>query len=160
MLKTCKECKRLFKGSGELCSKCKNETSHNKPLGTCKACGIVTANRVEEYCFTCAFIKVDHFKIAKAYLYLNPKVTVQALSEATGIPVLEITNYVSQGRLDISDEASQVNEDKVCLDCGKVIDHGNLCLFCKRNREELSALRNMTQENTEKKNKFFVKRDN
>jgi adenine-specific DNA methylase len=94
-------------------------------------------------------------------LYLNPRVTVKALSEATGISVLEINRYVKEGRLDISDEVSQVNNKKVCLDCGQVIDYGNLCLFCKKNREELKQSKNMNEnQNQKNKNKFFTKRDN
>jgi len=161
MLKTCQECKRLFEGNGQLCSKCKTSTNNNKTLGTCKSCSIVTVNRIEDYCFTCAFDQVDHFKIAKTYLYLNPRVTVKALSEATGISVLEINRYVKEGRLDISDEVSQVNKEKICLDCGQVIDYGNLCLFCKKNREELKQSKNMNEnQNQKNKNKFFTKRDN
>jgi len=160
MLITCKECKRLFKGSGDVCSKCENSSNaHNKPLKTCKACGIVTVNHVEEFCFTCAIDTVDHFKIAKEYLYLNPGVTAKALAEATGISILEINSYIRAGRLDISNEPSQVNEEKVCLDCGQVIDHGNLCLFCKKNREALNEMKYLNKDQEENnKNKFFIKK--
>ena len=160
MLKTCKECKRLFKGSGDLCSKCKTSKDHKKELGHCKTCDILTVNRVEGYCFTCAIDKVDHFKIAKAYLYLNPKVTAKALSEATGVPISEIKRYIKEERLDISAEVSQVNKEKVCLDCGIVIDYGNFCVFCKKKREELNQLKNSNKsQNQKKKNKFFINRN-
>ncbi|MGM0380279.1 MAG: hypothetical protein ACQEQE_11080, partial [Bacillota bacterium] len=125
-----------------------------------KNCGVITRNRVEGYCFNCAIDEVDHFKIAREYLYINPGVSIKGLSKATGVPVEEINNYVRQGRLDVKEGVS-ASDKKVCIDCGKEIENGSLCLACKRNREALDKLKNNKpkenkKDKKDKKNKFFL----
>lgn len=160
MLKKCEVCERLFKGEGDTCSKCKNKKGATRELGECKDCGVITKNRVEGYCFNCALDEVDHFKIAREYLYLNPGVSIKGLSKATGVPVEEINNYVREERLDIKEGVS-ASDKRVCVDCGKEIKNGSLCLSCKRNREELDKLKNSKpkEKKKEKKNKFFLNKD-
>jgi len=158
MLKTCIECKRLFKGEGEVCSKCEEKIEDTRELGECLSCSVITINKVDGYCYKCAINRVDHFKIVKEYLYFNPKVSVKALSSATGVPVNEINAFVAENKIDVSEGAA--NGKKLCIDCGKEIDHGNMCMPCKRNREALDKIKsgsNVTKD--VKKVKFFIKND-
>lgn len=155
MLKKCEECGRLFKGEGKTCTKCETQEKNTRKLGDCEKCGVITRNRVEGYCFSCAIDVVDHFKIAREYLYINPGVSVKELSKATGVPIAKINKYVKEERLDM-DEGQSGRDKKVCVDCGKEIKKGNLCLSCKRNKEELDEIKNSKPKEEKKENKFFL----
>ncbi|OON95699.1 MAG: hypothetical protein ATN36_00915 [Epulopiscium sp. Nele67-Bin005] len=97
-LKLCRRCKSLFQYTG------------GKPI--CTAC-----KKEEE----------QQFMEIRDYLRDNPKATFVSCSDATGVPVKLIEDFIKEGRLVLSPSSPMAPQ---CETCGKDITTGRLCQQC------------------------------
>lgn len=80
-------------------------------------------------CPNCAKKMDEKFNEVKAYIYDNPGVGIQEVSEAMEVSVNLIKKWVREERLTFA-EGSAVGLD--CERCGKTILSGRFCEECKR----------------------------
>lgn len=97
---TCKECRRLF----------------NYLSGV-------------QLCTDCRRKQEEKFQEVKRYLRENPGASLEQLSESCGVKGGYVTQWVREGRLELSDCAEA---DIRCRRCGTTIPGGRLCGRCKR----------------------------
>lgn len=94
----------------------------------CRRCG-----RIYQYvggkplCYDCKEEDEKDFQKVKDYLYEHPNASMSIVSEATGISVSTIRQYLRDERLMIS-ESSPVGID--CESCGVSIKTGRYCKEC------------------------------
>lgn len=101
----------------------------------CKKCG-----RVYNYiggppiCNVCSQQDEQDFKRVKEYLYDNPGASMSQVSEALEVSVEKITRYLREGRLEITEDSSNLFLE--CESCGKAIRSGRFCKDCGKELEK------------------------
>jgi len=93
----------------------------------CPRCGRVFTKIRSPVCPACEKEEEESFDAIKQYINDNPGCTLAELAEATGSSARRITQYIREGRLEISKGMS--GEIK-CDKCGKPITRGRYCDSC------------------------------
>lgn len=96
---------------------------------TCKVCGTLF-NYVSglPLCTACMKEIDDKFPQVKQYIYENPGVGIQQVSEENKIPIAIIKKWVKEERLSFTEGSSIAVE---CERCGRMILSGRYCDECK-----------------------------
>lgn len=93
----------------------------------CTRCGKVFLPVLgRRYCPECAEAEIAEFESVKEHLRKHPGASVLQVSEATGVPVKKIREYVKEGRLVSASEDWNISCDR----CGKPIARGRFCDDC------------------------------
>jgi len=93
----------------------------------CPRCGRVFTKIRNNVCPACEKIEEETFNVLKAYIEENPLCNMGQLSEATKVPIKRITQYIRDGRLEIS---QGMQGEIACSTCGKPIKTGRYCEAC------------------------------
>lgn len=95
----------------------------------CKSCGrLFNYLGGEPLCPKCLNSLEDKFAIVKEYIYDNPGVGIQLISEELEVSVAQIKKWIRDERLSFSDDSSIGLE---CESCGTLIKTGRFCNLCK-----------------------------
>jgi flagellar operon protein (TIGR03826 family) len=98
-------------------------------LDYCPRCGKLFSRTIREICFNChQELEKDYERVVQ-FLKENPGLTLNELSDATGVGVKQITRWVREGRISI---AMAPNLVIACEVCGTPIREGTLCESCRR----------------------------
>lgn len=135
-------CAILPQKEGELMNQLKN----------CTMCGRLFVRTVRPICPSC--YKELEAQYRKVYNYLrqkeNRQATIYEVSEATGVSVPQIKEFIREGRLHI---AEFPNMGYPCESCGTIIREGRICEPCRKKfhgvAEKLSQA--LAKSSTEKK---------
>lgn len=93
----------------------------------CPRCGRLFTSLRGNVCQGCEKAEEESFQTLKEYIDENPFCTLAELAEGTKISVKRITQYIRDGRLEIS---KGMHEDIGCEKCGKPITRGRYCDNC------------------------------
>jgi len=97
------------------------------PLVNCQKCGkafLSTGGR--PICPECREAENADFEKVREFVKDNPKMSIDIVSEETGVPTEKIRQYLQDGLLE---QAEAMNDFK-CQLCGKPISSGNYCFAC------------------------------
>src|SRR5690625_3075489 len=107
-------------------------------LRNCVRCGALFASGGKSLWRECKKQEPDEFESVRSYLKEHPKAPLVEVSEATGVSVSKILDYVREGRLVVGTPGEA---GLTCEQCGQPITTGRLCHRCARTLEmELRAL--------------------
>jgi hypothetical protein len=103
-----------------------------------------------ELCQPCIKDLEHQYEICVNYLRENRGTNIQELSDATEIPIKEITRFIREGRISI---ANAPNMMYPCEVCGTLIRDGHMCDSCRsRLRKDISnAVKESAAAETSKK---------
>lgn len=79
------------------------------------------------YCERCTPIDDEMFHRVKDYIWTHGSATMAAVSEATGVSMKQITQYLRDGRLEIPEDSKIFIR---CEMCGADIRYGRYCPEC------------------------------
>lgn len=96
-------------------------------LANCPRCGNLFDNSFRDICQNCAKFEEKQFDDVREYLRENRKSTIYEASEATEVPVSQITKFIQQGRLKTQ---NMPNILYPCDTCGAEISSGRFCQAC------------------------------
>lgn len=98
-------------------------------IRTCKFCGGMFRyyGYGYGYCERCTPIDDEMFHRVKDYIWENGTVTMAVASEATGVSMKQITQYLRDGRLEIPEDSKIFIR---CELCGTDIRYGRYCQEC------------------------------
>lgn len=100
-------------------------------IGNCSRCGKVFVRyRQQSLCPACTEKREQDFMRCRDYLRDNPETRMKELSEATGVSVREIIQFIIEGRLVLTKD--NPNMFYHCESCGKRIRSGRLCSQCEK----------------------------
>jgi len=106
-------------------------------LDYCPRCGKLFARGFRDICPNCVKEIEEEYEKCVAYLKEHPNITIQQLSEATGVSVRQITRFIREGRISIS---AHPNMYYSCESCGAPIREGSMCPKClKKLTNEIKA---------------------
>lgn len=95
----------------------------------CKYCGKLFIYQFgEPICAKCRAVLDERFESVKEYLYLNPRASIQTISEANDVSSQQIIKWVREERLEFVPD-SLVGVD--CEICSTMIKTGCYCKSCK-----------------------------
>jgi flagellar operon protein (TIGR03826 family) len=97
-------------------------------LRNCPECGKIFTFIKTNLCPQCKEKLEEQFEVVKQYLHDNPKANIQQISEETGVPEKNITEYLREGRI-IAGSANK-NLGLTCELCGSTITSGRFCKVC------------------------------
>ncbi|WHY79707.1 flagellar protein [Neobacillus sp. WH10] len=112
-------------------------------LTNCPKCGKLFL-RVRNICEGCYQKQENDFLKAAAYLREHSGITIQELSDAVGVSVAQIRQFIWAGRILVNDFP---NLSYPCETCGKMIQKGKQCSSCI---ETLKHLANQVEKKEEK----------
>ncbi|OEF99504.1 hypothetical protein BHF71_08785 [Vulcanibacillus modesticaldus] len=127
-------------------------------LSNCSRCGKVFVKTIYDICPNCVKEIDEEYHICAEYLRENKMVNIYELSEATGVSVRQITQFIREGRISIVDNP---NMGYPCESCGTVISKGRLCKKCSdrltKGIKKVLEEKELEQEinNPEKKEKTY-----
>ena len=106
-------------------------------LDYCPRCGKLFARGHRDICPNCIREIEEEYEKCVEYLKDHRHITIQQLSEATGVSVRQITRFIREGRIGIN---NYPNMHYACESCGAPIRDGNLCPNCiKKLADEIKA---------------------
>ncbi|MEW4372164.1 TIGR03826 family flagellar region protein [Paenibacillus kandeliae] len=97
-------------------------------LGNCPQCGKLYVLNLRGMCSDCIKKIERQYEDCNHYLRQNRGATITELSEATEVPIKQITQFIREGRISI---ANAPNMGYACEVCGTVIREGNMCDSCR-----------------------------
>ncbi len=100
----------------------------NMDIRNCAKCGKIYAYDGQKLCLKCRREEEVKFQEIKKYLYDNPDADIKEVSDATGVSVKKIMDYLRQGRLQLKGENSKIVLE--CENCGTRIITGKFCDRC------------------------------
>lgn len=93
----------------------------------CTRCGkIFRPFGGRKMCPECLKADQEEFAAVREYLKENPGADIAAVSEATGVPVKRIQEYLREGRLVLATSVEWLK----CERCGASLQSGRLCAKC------------------------------
>lgn len=98
-------------------------------LDYCPRCGKLFSRTVRNLCFNCHQELEKEYERVAEFLRENPGLTLNELSEATGVSAKQITRWIREGRISIMQAPNLVI---ACEVCGAPIREGTLCDSCRR----------------------------
>jgi flagellar operon protein (TIGR03826 family) len=93
----------------------------------CPRCGRVFTKIRTSICPACVKEDDETFELVREYVKENPNHSIGDVSEETKVSIKRITQYIRDGRLEIS---SGMSADIGCSQCGKPIKSGRFCEKC------------------------------
>ena len=93
----------------------------------CPRCGRLFTKFRAPVCPACEKAEEETFKRIVEYIEENPLCNMRELSEAVNVPIKIITQYIRDGRLEVS---KGMMGDITCSSCGKPISSGRYCEAC------------------------------
>lgn len=100
----------------------------NWNVDNCPRCGKVFAKNFKSVCPSCLKeIEAEYGKCA-AYLREHRGAAMQELSDATGVSIRQITNFIREGRISIADNP---NMSYPCELCGAPVRDHTICTDCR-----------------------------
>jgi flagellar operon protein (TIGR03826 family) len=115
-------------------------------LSNCPKCGKLFI-RVREICDDCYEKQEEDYQKVSSYLWDHPGCNIQELSNATGVSVSQIRQFILANRIIISQFK---NLSYPCDTCGKMIKEGKTCPSCLKKIIELAS--KVEKEKQTKKN--------
>lgn len=112
-------------------------------LTNCPKCGTLFL-RIRNICDGCYQKQEADFLKAAAYLREHTGITMQELSDATGVSVTQIRQFIWAGRILVDHFP---NLSYPCETCGNTIQKGKQCSSC---RDTLNKLANQVKKREEK----------
>jgi flagellar operon protein (TIGR03826 family) len=106
----------------------------------CSRCGRLFARTISSTCPSCLKEIEEEYQRCYHYLREHKGCTLQELSEETGVSIRQITKFIHEGRISLSDAP---NLGYPCDSCGKLIREHRLCAEC---RDKLSKEMKYTAE--------------
>lgn len=97
-------------------------------VDNCPKCGRLYVKNIMELCQPCIKELENQYVICAEYLRKNRGTNIQELSDATEIPIKEITRFIREGRISI---ANAPNMMLPCEVCGTLIREGHMCDSCR-----------------------------
>ncbi|SEC34082.1 TIGR03826 family flagellar region protein [Paenibacillus sp. GP183] len=97
-------------------------------VANCPRCGRVFVKGIQEVCPNCLKEIELQFDICSKYLRENIGTGLRDLSEATEVPVRQITKFIREGRISIKNHP---NMGYPCESCGNDIREGQICDSCR-----------------------------
>ncbi|OKP85831.1 flagellar protein [Paenibacillus helianthi] len=105
-------------------------------LDNCPRCGRLYVKNIMDLCQPCIKDLEHQYETCVSYLRENRGTNIQELSDATEIPIKEITRFIREGRISI---ANAPNMMYPCEVCGTLIREGHMCDSCRnRLRKDLT----------------------
>lgn len=99
-------------------------------LDNCPRCGRLYVRHRYPLCPHCIEKREQDFSLCREYLRDNPETKMKELSEATGVKVQQIIQFIVEGRLIIT--KANPNLFYQCERCGGPIKSGRLCANCEQ----------------------------
>ena len=93
----------------------------------CPRCGRLFTKIRANVCPSCEKAEEETFVKLRAYIEENPSCTLSELAEKTEVSIKRITQFIRDGRLEIS---RGMHGEIVCTKCGKPILSGRYCDSC------------------------------
>ncbi|MEK3789586.1 TIGR03826 family flagellar region protein [Paenibacillus sp. FSL K6-1230] len=97
-------------------------------LANCPRCGRLYSINIRELCPNCIKDIEREYEVCVAYLRENKGANIQELSDATEVPIKQITRFIREGRISI---ANAPNMMYPCEVCGTLIRENNMCDSCR-----------------------------
>jgi flagellar operon protein (TIGR03826 family) len=108
-------------------------------LANCPQCGKLFRPGVHDVCPACVKLVEEQYEKCAAYLRENRHATIYELSEETVVSVRQITKFIREGRISLSDAP---NLKYPCSSCGKLIGKGMMCDACRlKLKKEIAHIR-------------------
>jgi len=96
-------------------------------IANCPKCGKVFNPTFADLCPQCHKQIDREYEQCATYLREHRGATISELSEATGVSMRQITNFIRERRISITDSP---NMGYPCDSCGDLIREGKLCITC------------------------------
>jgi flagellar operon protein (TIGR03826 family) len=129
----------------------------------CPRCGRLYAKNQFGVCPKCLKDIENQYEACVKYLRENRSCDINELSEATEVPIKQITKFIREGRISIADLP---NFGYPCEVCGTEIRDGHICDSCRsklskdiRNLSEDDARRLERQKNETQGSTYQIKKD-
>jgi flagellar operon protein (TIGR03826 family) len=113
----------------------------------CPRCGRVFTRISKPVCPACVKEDEDTFEKVRAYVKENPLCSMKELSDETSVSVKRITQYIRDGRLEISHGMAG---EITCTQCGRPILTGRFCEQCAM-EIKMTALEKKRETDVKKK---------
>lgn len=100
-------------------------------LDNCPRCGGLFVRGVRDICQACYLKEEEEYQQVSSYLRKseNKKATIYEVSDATGVSVKQITRFIRQKRITLTDLP---NLGYPCESCGQITAEGQLCVHCRQ----------------------------
>lgn len=98
-------------------------------LDNCRQCGSLYLKNYADYCIDCSKEVEEKYKSIAEYLKneQNRDVTLEDVSESTGVSLKQVTDFIRDGRIYAADFP---NLGYPCVHCSKLIKKQLLCVDC------------------------------
>ena len=104
-------------------------------LGNCPNCGKLFL-RIRNLCDDCLKKQEEDYLKSAAYLREHPGVSIQELSEATGVSTIQIRQFILSGRI-LAENFPNLSYP--CEVCGRQIQTGKICNKCMKSAQDLKV---------------------
>lgn len=94
----------------------------------CKQCDRIYRYDGFNICSRCRNTNEDEFSTVIEYLYENKHSNIKETSEATGVSIEKITEFIRQGKIETR---NFVNMKVQCIQCERTVTKGKICDKCK-----------------------------
>lgn len=118
-------------------------------LANCKECGKLFNLTTSKVCPDCRKSEEEKFELVKEFLYENPKSTIDAVVEGTGVERELIIKFMRDQRLE--ETGLELNHSLNCKRCGAQISSGKFCSSCKNKLISEIDQSNKAEEKEKKK---------
>lgn len=116
----------------------------------CPRCGKIFAKGIRDICPACVKEVEEEYERCVAYLREHKGANITELSEATEVPVKQITKFIREGRISLHNAPNLMYP---CEVCGILIREGLMCDRCRnrlktdmRNAEDLEQKRKEAEQ--------------
>lgn len=97
-------------------------------VANCPRCGKIYVKGFAEMCPNCLKDLEQQYEKCLKYLRENKGITINDLSEATGVAIKQITKFIRDGRISIMHAP---NMSYPCEVCGTLIRENTICESCR-----------------------------
>lgn len=97
-------------------------------VANCPRCGKLFNRGIKDVCPSCVQEVEKQYEKCYRYLRENRKASLQELSDATEVPIRQITKFIREGRISMADNP---NLGYPCESCGSPIREGVVCESCR-----------------------------
>ena len=101
----------------------------------CKGCGKLynSLGAATPMCPACMKALDEKYEAVKQYVYDNPRISINQLSEDMEVPIPQIQRWIREERLTFSED-SEIGIE--CEGCGAMIKTGRFCATCKQRMKQ------------------------
>jgi flagellar operon protein (TIGR03826 family) len=97
-------------------------------LANCPRCGKLFSRQKQNICPNCFNEIEKEYQACVTYLKENKNCTLQHLSDETEVSIRQITQFIREGRINISNNP---NMGIPCDSCGELTRSGSICDSCR-----------------------------